>query len=102
MNDKKENRPLEIIKKIGIFNLSDYEGSCCCLSFCICGVKCDLHCWRSNCNEGCEFSGIHISQHCDFNWNLQEIAEEIYEQITKIWSNTDWSIKYIDFNRFNI
>ena len=94
MNNKIENRPLEIIKKIGVFNLSDNQGSCCCLSFYICGINVYCHCWRSNCSDGCKFSGIHISQHWDCNWNLQEIGEEIHRQIIEIWPNTEFEIKY--------
>lgn len=93
MNDKKENRPLEIIKKIGVFNLSNYDGRCCCLSFCICGINIHCHCHR--CGNCCSHSGIHVwSSNEDNKWNKQEIAEEIYKQIIEIWSNTEFEIKY--------
>ena len=94
MNNKIENRPLEIIKKIGIFNLSDYQGSCCCLSCYICGINIHCHCHR--CGNCCSYSGIHI-WHNDKEiniWNLQEIAEEVHRQIIELWSNTEFEIKY--------
>lgn len=94
MSNKIENRPLEIIKKIGIFNLSDNEGSCCCLSFYICGVNIYCHCHR--CGNCCKYSGIHCWSNNieDNNWNLQEIAEEVHRQIIEIWPNIEFEIKY--------
>ena len=88
------NEVLEIIKEIGVFRLSDSEGSCPCGAFEICGVRVEYHCWRVSCRE-CKYSGIHVFKvNPESTFDLQQVAEEVYNQITEIWNNTDWNISY--------
>lgn len=87
------NRPLEIIKSIGVLELSNDDGHCSCGKFEICGVKIDYHDCGAECND-CKYSGIHVTQDENCNFDLQQIAEEVYSQITKICNNIDWNISY--------
>lgn len=79
--------PLDIIKKHGIDNLGDSDGSCPCTHFRIGGINVEIHCWRvGNC---CEFSGVHVWRDDGRKTKmLEDIAEEVLLQIIDVWGNT--------------
>jgi hypothetical protein len=85
--------PLETIKQVGIYKLWDNtDGACPCGSFKIAGIQVKIHCWRSGGGCGCPYSGVHIRQHWDCNYNLTEIGQEIIRQLQDVWGNTDWNL----------
>ncbi len=91
--------PLKIIKEIGILSLWDGDGSCPCGRFYITGINIHIHCWRTSSNCDCKYSGIHISQHYDFNYSndyLLEIGKCIKNQLEH-W-DTEFEIKIVDFD----
>lgn len=86
--------PLELIKKVGIFELFTPADGCPCFQCEIKGVKIWTHCWRPSCNV-CKYSGIHIAQHWDCDWDLKEIGEEVKRQVEEIWgSTTEFELVY--------
>ena len=53
----------------------------------------EFHCWRSGCEYGCRYSGIHVSGSLD-SQTKRQIAEHIRDN--NGWTNsTDWSIVII-------
>ena len=83
-----------MITPFNIFKLDpEYDGYCPCLNFKLEGIKANIHCWRANCAEGCEFSGIHVIG-SEIS-KMAEIGEETLKQLEKTWSHTEWVIKYI-------
>ena len=90
---------LELIKSVGIYKLSDCAGAGCPCGHCyIMGIDIYFHCWRNNCRD-CEFSGVNIKQHWDFNYSdseLNNIGNEVINQLKEVWSNTDWKLVIIN------
>jgi hypothetical protein len=67
-----------------------YEGSCPCGLIHGEGFEVEVHCWRSGCQHGCQYSGIHVSGTLDENL-LRKIGEHIREN--NGWTNhTDWNV----------
>lgn len=87
---------LQIIKKIGIFELWDGQGGCPCGKCYIKGITIHCHCWRTRHLEcSCRFSGIHLKKDEDCNYSNQElktIGAEIKKQVEEIWFNTEWEV----------
>ena|ERR1039457_2898504 len=75
---------------VGSNGEEDFDGSCpCCL---IHGenFEVEIHCWRSSCQYGCEYSGIHVSGELDKK-TKNKIAKHIRDN--NGWTNhTDWKI----------
>lgn len=86
----------KLIKKNNILSLSDCQGSCPCGTFQTRGIVFSFHCWRTridNCN--CKYSGLHISQHYDFNYkknDLLKLGKLCLSQLREIWGTTDWKL----------
>lgn len=82
---------LKFLDSNNILALSDCEGFCPCGHAYIFGLHIDFHCWRCPCNKTCKFSGLHISNHWDFNYSqedLERIGAKLLEQIEEVWGTT--------------
>lgn len=67
-----------------------YDGSCPCGLIHGEGFEVDIHCWRTGCQHGCQYSGIHVSGTLDES-TLQKIGEYIRDN--NGWTNhTDWNV----------
>lgn len=67
-----------------------YDGSCPCGLIHGEGFEVEVHCWRSGCQRGCQYSGIHVSGTLD-ETTLRKIGEHIREN--NGWTNhTDWNV----------
>ena len=86
---------LKFLDSNHVLAFSDCQGSCPCGGAYIFGLHIDFHCWRSGCNKSCKFSGLHVSNNCDWNYSqedLEKIGAKLLKQITEIWSQTDWDL----------
>ena len=67
-----------------------YDGSCPCGLIHGEGFEVEVHCWRSGCQHGCKYSGIHVNGTLDEN-TMRKIGEHIREN--NGWTNhTDWNV----------
>ena len=67
-----------------------YDGGCPCGLIHGEGFEVEVHCWRSGCSHGCQYSGIHVSGSLD-EGTLRKIGEHIREN--NGWTNhTDWNV----------
>ena len=68
----------------------EFDGSCPCGMITGENFLVEFHCWRSSCQHGCEFSGIHVSGTLDHT-TKQKIAEHIRDN--NGWTtHTDWNL----------
>jgi len=67
-----------------------FDGSCFCAKIKGQGFQVETHCWRSGCEHGCKFSGIHVSGKI-LKEDKLKIAKHIKEN--NGWTNsTDFNI----------
>ena len=68
----------------------DFDGSCPCGKIKGDGFSVVFHCWRSSCEHGCEYSGIHVEGQLPKE-TLEKIARHIRDN--NGWTDrTDWTL----------
>lgn len=85
---------LEFLATHSVLRLSDSDGSCPCGELYIRGLRIDFHCWRSSRGCDCKYSGLHLTQSGDFNYDLKVIGEKILEELGDTWNNTEWKVSF--------
>lgn len=67
-----------------------FDGSCPCGVINGDGYHVRVHCWRAQCLDGCEFSGVHVSGSIE-DETKRKIAEHVRDH--NGWTNsTDWGV----------
>jgi hypothetical protein len=73
-----------------------FDGSCPCGLIHGDGFEVEIHCWRSSCEHGCKYSGIHVGGAID-DATKRKIAEHIRDH--NGWTTaTEWALVIISTN----
>lgn len=71
-------------------NGEDYDGSCICGQIVGIGFLLEAHCWRSRCEYGCKFSGVHVAGDISYEQKMK-LAKHFVDK--SAWKNhTDFNI----------